>query len=273
MKFALLASGSRGNCCVIEDEHLLLMIDCGTTAHYLRSAMAEIGITPQGLDALLITHDHTDHISQIKMFTENRILSPVPLSVETERVVPGQAFQLQHMTVTPIALSHDTEVTVGYVMETWQEKLVYITDTGYIRDACLPLLKGADYIILESNHDLEMLMHTRRPAYVKHRIASDSGHLCNEDCAAILSRIVTPRTKEIVLAHISQEANTPERALQVTRDVLLGECRHMLSRNLRVTAAHQYEIIRGGTWNEKVDSGSTCWIAGMERVADLADRQ
>ena len=81
MKFALLASGSRGNCCVIEDEHLLLMIDCGTTAHYLRSAMAEIGITPQALDALLITHDHTDHISQVKMFTENRILSPVPLSV------------------------------------------------------------------------------------------------------------------------------------------------------------------------------------------------
>ena len=267
MKFALLASGSRGNCCVIEDEHLLLMIDCGTTAHYLRSAMSEIGITPQGLDALLITHDHTDHISQIKMFKENRILSPVPLSVETERVVPGQAFQLQHMTVTPIALSHDTEVTVGYVLETWQEKLVYITDTGYIRDACLPLMTDADYIILESNHDTEMLMETSRPLFLKMRIAGDSGHLCNEDCAAVLDKIVTARTKMIVLAHISEQANTREQALAVSSAVLQ---RHSRKRNgLILCAAAQNETLKGGDWaNEKVDGGSCSTVIGVEHLSD-----
>ncbi|MBQ5414575.1 MAG: hypothetical protein IIU22_00160, partial [Firmicutes bacterium] len=95
-----------------------------------------------------------------------------------------------------------------------------ITDTGYIRDAVIPLLKGADYIILESNHDTEMLMKTSRPMFLKMRIAGDSGHLCNEDCAAVLRKIVTSKTKMVVLAHISQQANTREKALET--DFLLS---------------------------------------------------
>ena len=157
--------------------------------------------------------------------------------------------------------------TVGFVIEGVHEKLVYITDTGYIRDAVIPLLKGADYIILESNHDTEMLMKTSRPMFLKMRIAGDSGHLCNEDCAAILRKIVTAKTKMVVLAHISQQANTREKALAVSGEALetLGNKRN----DLILCAAAQDEVLKGGDWpNEKVDGGSCRRTFAVEPVAD-----
>ncbi len=106
------------------------------------------------------------------------------------------------MRFTPIALSHDALNTVGYIVENGIEKLVYITDTGYINEKHIPRIKDADYIVLESNHDVQMLMATSRPQFTKQRIYSDTGHLCNEDCAAVLDQIVTEKTKMIILACI-----------------------------------------------------------------------
>lgn len=273
MRFALLASGSKGNCFLLWEESLFLMIDCGTTKKYLTESFEAVHADRDQLDAVLITHSHTDHVSQIRMFRDLPIYSPVPLGsdIPVHPVDPEHPFQLQHVTVTPLALSHDAERTTGYVLETWQEKLVYITDTGYLKESYLPLLKGADYIILESNHDVEMLMGTRRPQYLKMRIASDSGHLCNEDAAAILERIVTERTRQVILAHISQEANTQETALTAAKTALSRHAGH-LNPGLVLTAAGQYEILKGGDWHEKVDRGSCSCLAGMESVAHVESR-
>ena len=269
MKFALLASGSKGNCFVLEDEHLQIMIDCGTTKRYLTGCFDTIGINISGMDAVLITHDHSDHISQLKMTEPLPVYSPVPLgSRKIIPVVPERRFQLQHMTVTPLAMSHDAPDTVGYVLETWQEKLVYITDTGYVRQAYLPLLKGADYIILESNHDVEMLMETSRPYYLKMRIASDNGHLSNEACAEILDAIVTEKTKTIFLAHISQEANTREKALRAAVDRLKAHHAGHLNPQLILSAAGQYEILKGGDWHETLGYGSCGCAPGLECASD-----
>ncbi|MCH4207355.1 MAG: MBL fold metallo-hydrolase [Solobacterium sp.] len=273
MKFALLASGSKGNCFLFQEESLFLMIDCGTTKAYLQQCFEQLQLRPEDLDAVLITHNHTDHVGQIKQFKDHEIYSPVELKdIKTIPVIPEQKFQIQHVTVTPLALSHDAPNTVGYILETWQEKLVYITDTGYLKDKYLPLLKGADYIILESNHDVGMLMETSRPQFLKMRIASDSGHLCNEDAAAVLEQIVTEKTKRVILAHISQEANTREQALNTALEALKKHAGH-LNPDLVISAAGQYEVLKGGAFNEKVDLGSCSSTPCMVHLSDVQPEQ
>lgn len=250
MKFALLASGSKGNCFYLQDESLSIIVDCGSTKRHLTTCLDELGVKINELDALLITHEHTDHISQLKMFENVETYSPIKLSDRSvHHVEPTVPFQLQHMTITPLALSHDADITVGYIFETWQEKLVYVTDTGYVKNAYQDLMKGADYIVLESNHDVEMLMNTSRPQFLKSRIAGDSGHLSNQDCATILDNIVTSKTKMVILAHISREANTQQKALETSVEVLK---RHNLHKDMMVVAAGQYELIKGGDWHEKM---------------------
>lgn len=266
MKFALLCSGSRGNSFLLRDEHTCILVDCGSTKRYLRQCFEQLNFDPAEIDAVLITHDHSDHVSQVGMFADHVIYSPVGLKVPTQPVIPQQPLTIGHLTVTPVELSHDAPHTVGYIFQSWQEKLVYITDTGYVKYSYVPLLKGADYIILESNHDVEMLMHTSRPAYLKARIAGDDGHLCNEDCASLLQEIVTPRTKQIVLTHISQEANTRQRALSAAAQAL-QQVKDSLNPHLQLAAAGQFEMIQGGS-DEKVDLGSVVWTAAMERGAD-----
>lgn len=268
MKFALLASGSKGNCFLYYDENTRLMIDCGTTVRYLKGCFESLNTKISDLDAVLITHNHSDHISQIRKFSGRPVYAPVRISgIDVIPVRPGEKFHIEHVTATPLVLSHDAGPTVGYILETWQSKLVYITDTGYLKDEYLPAIRGADYYILESNHDVEMLMETSRPQYLKARIFSDTGHLCNEDCASILERAVTDRTKAVILAHISQEANTREQALAVTAERLRRSAR--ARRDLIIAAAGQYEMIKGGDWGEETDYGSCCCTAGMERVADI----
>ena len=272
MKFALLCSGSKGNCFLLMDEHTTIMIDCGNTRRYLTMRLEELGIDPKEIDALLITHTHTDHVSQLKLFSHLPVYAPCEIGMPYRKVTPEVPFQVEHLTITPLALSHDAEHTVGYIIESWQEKLVYITDTGYVRDAYLSKIRGMDYIILESNHDPEMLMKTGRPLYLRMRIAGDSGHLCNEDCADILTRTVTAKTKMIVLAHISEEANTRETALEVSREQLLAHADRR--KGLLLCAAGQREILLGGDWgDEKMVGGSCRTVIGLDDLAHGKPRE
>lgn len=270
MKFALLCSGSKGNCFVLQDEGTCLMVDCGGSGRYLKEELGKLGIAHEDIDAVLITHTHTDHIAQLRLFADRPLYAAAALPYPYTRLVPGQRITLEHLTVTPLALSHDVPDTLGFIFESWQEKLVYITDTGYVKDAYIPLLRGADYIVLESNHDVEMLMHTSRPQNLKRRIAGDEGHLCNEDCAALLQQIVTSRTRQVILAHISQQANTRGQALSVSRKAL--EEVGGLSPLLHLAAAGQFETIRGGA-DEEMDLGSCSCTLGLGRRPEPADFQ
>ncbi|MBR2825456.1 MAG: MBL fold metallo-hydrolase [Solobacterium sp.] len=274
MKYTLLASGSKGNACLIQDENLNLLIDCGTTKKYLLSCFETLGFEINDLDAVFITHDHTDHISQIKLFKEKPIYSPIEISnIPTIPIKADQPFQLQHLMIRPIGLSHDAEHTTGYIIESWDEKLVYITDTGYVKEKYYDSLKNADYIILESNHDVESLMKTHRPSFVKARIQSDSGHLCNEDSARILGKILSKNTKQIVLAHISEEANTREKALEVSANYLLEKYKGQMNKDLIVCASEQFKMIKGGNRHEKVDMGNYCRTIGLEQLANIPSRK
>lgn len=251
MKFALLASGSKGNCCLIKHRDTQLIIDCGTTRRYLKGCFERLSYDPSGADAMLITHTHTDHVSQLKLFQELPLYAAQPIESEKLHGISAyDSFSIKDLHITPLPMSHDCENTMGYVIECDTEKLVYITDTGYIRDEVRPYIRDADYYIFESNHDIEMLMQTSRPVYIKQRIINDSGHLCNEDCARVLGDVISrEKTKEIVLAHISQEGNNRSLALEALQKEFTK--RQIDTQAMRLHAAEQFGIHIGGNDDRK----------------------
>lgn len=245
MQFHLLASGSRGNCFVLQQDEDIIVIDCGSTKKHLTHSFHRIGIDYENIKAVLLTHQHTDHISQLKLFQSRPIFAPFLLAESYRQVdvIPYEDFMIGDFRILPIPLSHDSEITVGYVISSREEKLVYITDTGYIRKQDHKWLRNADYYIFESNHDVELLMKTRRPYLVKQRILSVAGHLSNEASAEILSEVIGERTREIVLAHISQEANTYEKAEAACRE-------RLAEKSILIRSARQFEILTGGLIDE-----------------------
>lgn len=243
MRVDVLCSGSKGNCTVVRTAAATLMIDCGSTKKYLFSALDQIHVKREDIQALLVTHCHSDHVSQLKWFSSQPVYSWCRLKIEDTRipVEPFESFDVGDIHITPIALSHDAGHTLGYILEAEGKKLVYVTDTGYFQNSYLDLIADADIFIFESNHDVEMLMDTARPLYLKQRILSAEGHLCNEDAAAILSKACGPHTKDIVLAHLSDEANEPSRALSVLYDTF--ERKNCSLDKVQVQTASQYEIL------------------------------
>lgn len=245
MKYALLASGSKGNCCVIEHHNTQIVIDCGSTKRYLTQSFEQLELDYKTSDAILITHTHQDHVAQIKMF--NDIPTYATQEIVTDNlfhIEPFEKINCKDFSITVLPMSHDCENTVGYVMECDEGKMVYITDTGYIKNEVKPFIQNADYYVFESNHDIEMLMGTNRPVYIKQRIINDNGHLCNDDAANILSEVIGENTKEIVLAHISQEGNTRQMAYDTMKQTLQ---RHGVFRDdIRLFPAEQFGIYKGG---------------------------
>lgn len=225
MRIDVLCSGSKGNCTLIRSGTTSILLDCGPSSlRYIKQGLEQAGSSMQALQAMLITHTHSDHIRQLRHFAWLPVYSAVPIPLRDPKknpvhlslhlVTPMLPFRIGRLLITPFSLSHDAGPTLGYVIQDEQEKLVYMTDTGYVRSEILPFLRGADYYIVESNHDVDMLMQTNRPWPLKQRILADTGHLCNEDSSRVLAALITPHTKEVVLAHLSEEANTPELAMR-----------------------------------------------------------
>ncbi len=241
MLFTVLASGSKGNCCIVESNDTRLVIDCGTTQKYLKEQFKNQGIELTSLNACLVTHTHTDHISAIKLFSHLPVYAEEKIEgVNQIFIHEDECFQIGSMQIETIRLSHDVKC-LGFIISDEKDKLVYVTDTGYFKEAHYDKIRNADYYIFESNHDIPMLVQSRRPEYVKNRIRSASGHLCNEDSAHHLMNCIGDKTKEIVLAHLSQEANTAEIALNVLGNILCETEYHPI-----IKAAHQFECVSGG---------------------------
>lgn len=241
MEYYVLASGSKGNCTVISDGDSTIVIDAGTTDRHLKAAFSKIDIDYKNIDALLITHTHIDHINRLNLFKDSLMYTPEILDPKFKQVLlyGEESFKINSFEIQTITLSHDRELTVGFIIKNSRKKLVYVTDTGYFKNKHLPLIKDADYYIFESNHDPEMLMQTNRPFSLKQRIMAMNGHLSNDDCGKILKASVSQKTKEIVLAHLSEEANCPKLAYQTISS-------HLNNGDIEIKVAKQFEIVKGG---------------------------
>ena len=247
MKYYVLASGSKGNCTIVVSKNTKIMIDCGITQKYLIESFKKIGLNQQKLDGVLITHNHGDHLNNTKIIKDLNVYSPFKISGlnRNHLIKPIEVFTIKDLDILAIPLSHDSDITVGYVIFDGEETLVIVTDTGYLSDRNIKIIRNANYYIMESNHDPEMLLNTTRPKGIKNRILSDCGHLSNEDCGYVLSQCISEDTKEIVLAHISQEANSSELAYDTVINIL--NKKGIDYQNIKITVAKQFEIQEGGS--------------------------
>ena len=232
-----LASGSKGNSTIIKLDDKIILIDCGCTKTYIKNKLKELDIPINNIDYLFITHTHSDHISAIDLFKDTIKYSPIIHDNKTNIIKHKENIILDNINICPIILSHDCPNTYGYIITYNNEKLIYITDTGYIKEEYINLLSNATYIILEFNHDIEILMNTNRPHFLKERIYSDTGHLNNEQASNICKKIIGNNTKFIWLAHISQQANNETIALNTLKSTIDTS-------NIQIKCLKQNEVIK-----------------------------
>ena len=227
-KFLSLFSGSSGNSTYIGDGESGILIDAGRTAKQLAEALSAREIDPAGIGALFITHEHVDHGQGIRVFaskynvpvyaTEGTIKGLWQkgyVNEKTELHVMEQEVQIGSLTVSSFATSHDTYEPCGYTVRTGDErKATVCTDTGVLTDESKTALIGSDLVLLESNHELNMLLNGPYPYPLKMRVSGAKGHLSNDDCARELVKLVESGTTRLFLGHLSRENNTPEIARQ-----------------------------------------------------------
>ncbi len=257
MRYYILESGSKGNSTLIFSKGKYLLIDNGLSERKFRSYLNEINVSLSNINVVLVTHSHSDHTAGLKIFESRCIYATKSTTTLLDRdheLVPYRSYNLNGFKITVVPTSHDAVGSVGFIIEdSDNEKLVYITDTGYIYERVLSYIKDADYYIFEANHDVRMQLTSGRPQYLIDRIMGDYGHLSNEDSAICLSEVITNRTKEIVLAHLSEEANTPELALNTFYKIMAK--RRVDVSHISVRCAKQREMVCGGTLTEEIFNG------------------
>lgn len=247
MKYAVLSSGSAGNATIVCSQKANILIDCGINKKTLNERLSQCGLGVDDINVLLITHGHTDHISGIKFVPKDKWMTShkvIEGLADSQYFEPYQTFCIGDISVTPLPLSHDAVNTVGFILKDGDESLVYITDTGFISEKVMELTVNATYYIFESNHDTKMLYTSDRSAYLIRRIHSDIGHLDNVYASTYLSRLLGDRTKEITLAHLSEECNTPEIALQTYNKVMQAQFGSLP--NILIRCASISSVLKGG---------------------------
>ncbi len=229
-----LASGSKGNCTYIKSGDTSLIIDQGLTVRELGIRAATRGIDLSTVGAVLVTHEHTDHVKGVAQFSKEygaKVYMPLTCfetlrsrgeTITGYEYVDGfeTGFDVGDIHVEPFRLPHDARYTVGYRLTDGKNDVAVATDLGFVSDNTLARLCGCKAVIVESNHDKLMLEKGRYPYPLKVRIASKNGHLSNADSAAIASQLVASGAERILLAHLSEDNNTPELAFEATKEEL-----------------------------------------------------
>lgn len=253
IQFISLTSGSSGNSSLITDGSTTLLIDCGISGKKLAERLNDASIAPESISGVLITHEHTDHTSGIGVIARRYGLSVYAtektfcamntgkLSDEQVNIISaGKMFSVGTIDVQPFSIPHDAADPVGYSFFTAEGKYTLATDIGFMPESLFEQIRGSKQIILESNHDVEMLRYGSYPYYLKQRILSSHGHMSNELTAQVALRLAHSGTENIMLAHLSKENNTPEIAEITTRNALKANGFD----NVGLCVASRYEITR-----------------------------
>ena len=230
LKFISFGSGSSGNCYYLGTATDGLIIDIGIGIRTLKKYCREYGIQLNSVKRILITHDHADHIKSVGALSHDMNL-PVYATCKVhegidhnycvtrkvsadhkKELVVGESVQLGDFCVRPFAVPHDASENVGYEIGVEGITFVVLTDVGSITDDIKQAINRANYLVIEANHDVEMLKNGPYPKYLKERIASGIGHLSNTECGKVLAENMTERLKHVWLCHLSEENNHPELA-------------------------------------------------------------
>lgn len=231
MKVCVLSSGSKGNSTLVITDKVKILIDLGTTTSYVEAALNNLNVDVKEISHILITHSHVDHIKGLKVFIKR--YNPVILVTEDMKNVLEKElgnFRYEYyedkkaiigdLTINVIKTSHDAEESIGFVLTNNNSSMVYITDTGYINQKYFKILSNNNLYVLESNHDIKMLMDGPYPYYLQQRVRGDKGHLSNKQASDYLCKFIGDNTKKIVFAHISEHNNSYEKVIETFNEEL-----------------------------------------------------
>lgn len=235
MKLCVFASGSSGNCLLISDRKTNILIDAGLSMRRIQDFLSQNGLLWRDVNGVLITHEHSDHICGLETILKrtsvpvyaphtvaNRLRGRYPMLDGVLHIVPaGEAFSVGDLKVTAFHTPHDTDESVGYRVE-GSAVFALATDMGHVTEEICRSLLGADAVLIEANHDLQMLRDGPYPFPLKRRILSEHGHLSNADCALLAAELVRSGTRKLILGHLSRENNRPELALGTVSAALAG---------------------------------------------------
>lgn len=220
LRFALLGSGSRGNGTLVQGGGTTVLIDCGFSVAETERRLARLGVAPRELAAILVTHEHSDHVGGVPRFAAKHKV-PVRSAVGTRVAAglggattlrAGERCAIGALEVEPVAVPHDAAEPLQFVVGDGARRVGVLTDLGHPSDAVAAGYAGCDALVLECNHDAELLANGAYPGFLKARVGGDRGHLSNAQAAALLARLGAARLQHVVAAHLSENNNRPELA-------------------------------------------------------------
>ena len=258
LEFCSFASGSSGNCYLVKTENTKLLVDVGITGKRIIAGLDGQGLCCEDLDGILLTHEHTDHVQSIRMIarkaktacvvgsegTLNRVRERVPegrLITICGGAAVGTDVEIGDIQVIPFSLSHDAAEPVGYSFRTDGRQITIVTDTGCVTEEIFGQIRRADLLVLEANHEVNILKMGPYPYPLKRRILGDEGHLSNDTAGQVLCRMLEERKEKeeedipkVLLAHLSRENNTPQQAYLTVQNILF-ENGFYVDRDLKLT--------------------------------------
>jgi phosphoribosyl 1,2-cyclic phosphodiesterase len=232
LEFASIASGSSGNCIYVASKHTRLLIDAGLSGKRIEAGLSELALTGNDIDAMLVTHEHNDHVDGLGVMSR-RFDIPVYATEGTWRKMPdkvgrikpthqnavysGENLIINDLCIKPFDIPHDAAQPVGYCITDGKCKITIATDIGHITDEVKESVKDSDLLLIESNHDVEMVKTGPYPYNLKQRVLGDFGHLSNENCGKMLEEVISSSVKYVFLGHLSNENNTPTLAFETVK--------------------------------------------------------
>ncbi len=241
MRICSIASGSSGNCIYVGSDATHLLVDVGISGKRTEAGLKELGLTMRDIDGILITHEHADHIAGLGVL-ERKYEVPVYATRGTIEAIKGnkslgkipeelfcpvcadEKVIIKDLTCNPMRISHDAAEPVAYRISHGRKKVGIVTDLGTYNDYTVESLKGMDALLLEANHDVNMLQVGPYPYYLKQRILGDRGHLSNERAGQLLCDLLHDKLQAVVLGHLSKENNLPELAYEAVRVEVTMAC-------------------------------------------------
>lgn len=250
--FCPLASGSKGNCIYLGTPNAKILIDAGLSGRQITKRLEEIDVDIDDIDAVLITHEHSDHIQGLRVLafrkqipviankgTATAIVETFGDCPECKIFTTGETFTFADMEIHPFSIQHDTADPVAFTIKVDGLKLGFCADLGFATSLVRAQLRECDYLYIEANHEPSMVHACPRPMSYKQRVLGRSGHLSNEACGQLLRDIIHDKLKHVHLAHLSEECNHPDTALTTVRDAIADT-----GHTPEISIAHQRQVSR-----------------------------